>query len=54
MQHHALDEVAITLRDFETGVVQNAHFHHLDNVRVGYELIARDRFDIAIRFAGGC
>jgi hypothetical protein len=44
----------ICLHDFETGAVQNAHFRHHDHVRVAYELIARDPFDIALaRFMSG-
>jgi hypothetical protein len=46
--------MGITLRDFETGALKASDFHHADHVRIGYELIARDSFDVALgRFACG-
>ncbi|HEX6537357.1 MAG TPA: hypothetical protein VF041_22435 [Gemmatimonadaceae bacterium] len=44
----------ISLHDFERGAVPDAHFHHREHVRVAYELIARDPFDVALaRFMDG-
>lgn len=40
--------MTIGLDDFETGAVHNGRFHHRDHVRVAYELLARDPFELAL------
>jgi hypothetical protein len=46
--------MGISLRDFETGAIKPSDFHHADHLRVGYELLARDSFEVALgRFACG-
>ena len=40
--------MTVSLRDFEAGTILGADFHHRDHVRVAYELLARDPFDLAL------
>lgn len=40
--------MSITLGEFESGVVHNPQFHHHDHVRLAYELLGRDPFDVAL------
>ena len=45
--------MSISLRDFETGAVHHAPFGHRDHVRIAYELIVSQPFDVALaRFVG--
>ena len=42
-----------TLDDFDRGAVDNAAFHHEDHVRIAFEMLATDEFEVALaRFAG--
>lgn len=46
--------MGLTLGDFELGVVRNMPFHHRDHVRLAYEILTRDPFDVAVaRFTSG-
>jgi hypothetical protein len=40
--------MSVTLQDFERAAIENANFHHRDHVRVAYELIAREPFEMAL------
>ena len=42
-----------TFEEFDRGAVTNAGFHHEDHVRIAFELLVRDEFDVALaRFTG--
>jgi len=46
--------LSISLHAFESGAVDNAHFHHVDHLRVAYELASHEPFDLALgRFMRG-